>query len=218
MEFLNFKKYKSKFELESICKELAKNNIEYQVDDNSNSLDSNFGNTIHNSDLILKIRQDDFIKASKIVEDYFENKLIPDVNEEHFLFDFSDEELKDVLKKKDEWGEENYIISRKILKDRGIDFSEEDLKNIAEDRIVELSKPEEKQNLWIIAGYIFAFIGGFLGLFIGFHLSNYKKTLPNGEKVFNYSENDRKQGKRIVFISILSAIIWFSVKLINFLD
>ena len=123
-----------------------------------------------------------------------------------------------VLNKKDEWGEANYIISRKILKDRGIDFSEEDLKNIAEDRIVELSKPEEKQNLWIIAGYIFAFIGGFLGLFIGFHLSNYKKTLPNGEKVFNYSENDRKQGKRIVFISILSAIIWFSVKLINFLD
>lgn len=42
-----------------------------------------------------------------------------------------------------------------------------------------------------------------LGIFIGWFLTTYKKTLPNGERVYEYNENDRKQGRRILFIGIV---------------
>ena len=43
-------------------------------------------------------------------------------------------------------------------------------------------------------GYFFTIIGGLLGIFIGYSLFTVKKTLPNGKKVYSYSENDRKHG------------------------
>jgi hypothetical protein len=51
-------------------------------------------------------------------------------------------------------------------------------------------------------------LGGFLGVFIGWHLLTYKKTLPNGNRIYAYSGNDRKQGNRILVLGAIFIAIW----------
>jgi hypothetical protein len=36
----------------------------------------------------------------------------------------------------------------------------------------------------------------------------FKKTLPNGSRIYAYSDNDRKQGNRILIIGGIFLVIW----------
>ena len=99
MEFLTFKRYNDKADLKVVCDELTANSIAFEIDDSGSSLDSNFGNTEFTINYVLKIKQVDFEKADMIIEKFPEKELL-DVDEEHFLFGFSNEELIDVIKKR----------------------------------------------------------------------------------------------------------------------
>jgi len=70
-------------------------------------------------------------------------------------------------------------------------------------RLEDLAQPDKRQIPWIIAGYIFSLLGGFLGLIIGWSLWKMKKTLPNGEKVYAFMNIDRMHGKLIFLIGII---------------
>jgi hypothetical protein len=123
-----------------------------------------------------------------------------------------------VLEKADEWSPFDVSLAQKILTDRGKPVSDAELKSIHNQRIEELKAPEPSQKTWIIIGYVAAFLGGVLGLFIGWHLFNHKKTLPNGEKVYGHTESDRKQGKIIFYISLVSTAIGVALKLFHSLE
>jgi len=64
----------------------------------------------------------------------------------------------------------------------------------------------------VIIGYISSLFGGAFGIFIGRHLMSHKRVLPNGDKVFDYSEKDRKHGKRIQYIGIIVFIALFILR------
>ncbi|MDB5013033.1 MAG: hypothetical protein JWQ25_1235, partial [Daejeonella sp.] len=81
--------------------------------------------------------------------------------------------------------------------------------------IEELAKPEDSQKTWIIAGYIFSFLGGLLGIFIVWHLVSHKKTLPNGDSVYGYSVEDRKHGNRILIWGIIIFVISTTIRIIT---
>ncbi len=53
-----------------------------------------------------------------------------------------------------------------------------------------------------------------IGLFIGWHLMSYKKTLPDGERVYGYNETDRKHAKRIFYIGIVVLVICIIYKIV----
>lgn len=80
---------------------------------------------------------------------------------------------------------------------------------------MELAKPDQRNRGWIYAGYFFAFPGGLLGIFIGWHLSTFKKTLPNGEKVYGYNVKDRTHGNRILIIGLVMLVFWLAVRIIE---
>ena len=46
-----------------------------------------------------------------------------------------------------------------------------------------------------------------IGLFIGWYLWSFKKTLPDGERIFAYSYKDRRHGKRIFYLSIIVFVL-----------
>jgi amino acid transporter len=119
----------------------------------------------------------------------------------------------EVIIKADEWSPFDFVLARKILAERGKNMSDEDIAAINEKRIAELKVPDAPQTYWIVLGYIFALIGGLLGIFIGWFLMNYKKTLPDGEMVSEYSERDRKHGKRIFYIGIVVLVICIIYKI-----
>lgn len=87
------------------------------------------------------------------------------------------------------------------------------MENTQQKSINELEKPEASQKNVIIVGYIFAVLGGLMGVFIGQYLAGYRKTLPNGEVVLAHSESVRKQGKYIMTLGTLVLLVMCFLKL-----
>ncbi len=188
-------------ELKNLLKESG---IESLLADNVPPVDVTFsGNTLQN-EIEIRIKQSDFKKAEEILEKKAE-EIINQIDKDYYLFEFSDEELYEILLKSDEWNEFDYALAQKLLKKRGKSIDKELLNSMKNARLKDLAKPEGNQKPWIIGGYFFSFLGGFLGLIIGYFLWTSKKTLPNGQKVYSYSDNDRKHGKYIFYLGLVVA-------------
>jgi len=197
--FRKFSTLEQAKELEAI---LNGKGIKSILADNAPPVDVTFsGNTLQN-EIEIRIKQSDFKEAEQILEQDAEN-LINEVDKDYYLFDFTDNELYDILLKSDEWNKFDYTLAQKILTARGKSIDKSLLNSLEKQRLDDLAKPEGGQKPWIIVGYLFSLLGGFLGLIIGYFLWTQQKTLPNGQKVYSYKENDRKQGKYIFFIGLI---------------
>ncbi len=211
-EYSIFRKYSTLDQAKQLESLLSEESIESIIADNAPTIDSTFGASPLNNEIEIRIKQIDFEKAEKILEKQAQN-LITEVANDYYLFEFTNEELYEILLKSDEWSEFDYILSQQILRDRGKSVNTELLNSLKTERFKQLSKPEENQKSWIFAGYFFSIIGGMLGLIIGYFLWTSKKTLPNGQKVYSYSEKDRKQGKYIFYIGLVVFPTSFLIRL-----
>jgi hypothetical protein len=185
---------------------LGQHDIPFQVEETSASFNPAFISNELTKVYEVKIKGEDFTHVNQLLKEQ-ETDDINQVEKDYYLFDFTDGELLDVLAKADEWSPFDYQLARKILTERGVEINDKKLADLTKSRIEELKKPEPAQNSWVIIGYIFALAGGVIGLFVGWHLSTYKKTLPNGEMVYGYNEKDRKHGKWIFYLSIFVFVI-----------
>lgn len=206
MELVVYKKYNEKERVESLTNILKQEAIAFEITEDRDSLDSLYGGNSSSRNYYVKIRKEDFEKADLILLN-LSAKELDAVDPNHYLYQFSDEELFDILSKPDEWNEFDYLLSKKILKERGKDVNDDTIALLRKQRINELSKPDEGHKAWMYAGYIFALLGGLLGVFIGWHLSTFKKTLPNGQRVYGYSEGDRRHGRRILVIGTIMFLV-----------
>jgi hypothetical protein len=212
MELITYKKFNEQSQVERLTDFLKANEIDFEVVVDRNSLDTLYGANHLTKQFFVKIKMEDFAKADSILLSLSEKEL-SSVGRDHYLFDFTDEELFEILSKPDEWNEMDYMLSKKILRDRGKEINDHTIELLRKQRISELAKPEEGHRNWMYAGYIFALLGGLLGIFIGWHLSTFKKTLPNGSRVYGYSETDRKHGNRILVIGLVMFLISVIVQL-----
>lgn len=207
-DFLTYKKFNNKNSANKFAAILDQEKIEYAVENNSLSFDVSFSNnTNFGNEFCVKIKKSDFDKVDEILSKKSEED-IESIPHDYYLLSFSDEELIEVVTKSDEWSVFDVTLSKKLLKEKGKEVTAEQIEAIKNKRIQELSQPEKSQKPYIIAGYIFAVLGGWLSVFIGWHLLTYKKSLPNGDKVYAYSDEDRKQGNRIFILGIVFMIIW----------
>lgn len=60
----------------------------------------------------------------------------------------------------------------------------------------------------IVAGYVFALLGGLIGVALGCQLHLGKVTDPSGAKVLQYDAASRSHGMIIMCLSVLSMIVW----------
>jgi hypothetical protein len=194
-----------------VGEKLKDNNIEFTVEKSKPILDSSFVDTSIDRNIHIKLKRQDFRKGHQALEDYYKTQL-NNVDPEYFLLSFSDDELKDVISKPDEWGHFNYQLAQNLLKERGHNIEEGLLTKLKEDRIKDLAQPEKASSLLVFFGYCFIPFGLIIGFFIGRHLFYSKKSLPNGNQVFSYRETDRKHGNRIMIITgilfIISLVFW----------
>ncbi|MBT1686783.1 hypothetical protein [Dawidia soli] len=154
----------------------------------------------------VKLRAQDFSQANALLETQASHDVVQ-VDPEHYLFSFTDQELLALLGVPDEWSELDYQLAQHILKDRGYAVNAEMLDKLRQDRLQELAKPDTKNRVWIFIGYLFAFLGGWIGVIIGLHLVTYKKTLPNGQRLHDYTPRDREHGRWIVIIGVTVFIV-----------
>ncbi|RZJ74091.1 MAG: hypothetical protein EOO47_21705 [Flavobacterium sp.] len=213
-QFLTYQKFSDKALADELMATLATNNIEFLFEDATPHFDHTFANNQTNNEYLVKLKSSDFEKVDNILTT-LSSKDLNAVDQDHYLFDFTEEELRDILLKSDEWSKYDYLLAQKILRDRGHKIDTETINVLKEKRFEELAKPDKNQKRSILAGYVFAIFGGLIAIFIGWHLFSHKKTLPNGGQVYSYSEQDRKQGIIILILGTVSAIIWTAFRLIK---
>jgi len=209
-EFITYQKFNDVALANALAEQLEQQGIEYNVEEESLTFNPSFAlNDELSKEYAVKIKAEDFEKVNQLLKEN-EDINIDDVEKDYYLFGFTDDELMEVIAKADEWSPFDVVLARKILEKRGKNISDETISTINKQRVEELKAPEPPQTTWVVIGYIIALSGIILpfficiiGLFIGWHLSSYKRTLPDGERVYEYSENDRKHGKRIFYLSII---------------
>jgi len=213
-EFITYEKFATVPELKELVELLEANNIPYELEDDVQIFDVSFANIQHHRDYRIKLHQSDFDKATELRNAIVLSEL-DEIDPGYYLFNFTDEELIDLIAKQDEWSPFDFQLAQKILKDRGNEISSQKINKLKEERIEELAEPEKYGAFWIGLGYVFAFLGGLIGIIIGYYIISNKKTLPNGERIYRYSESDRKHGSYILLIAITAIIIGVAFRIIN---
>lgn len=211
-EFVSYKKFDDQDRVTAIADVLAGNNIEVEISEDRESLDSLYGGRSEIRQFYIKIQQKDFELADLLLAGISQQQLAS-VDKDHYLYTFSDDELFEVVSKPDEWNEFDYELAKKILAERGKAITPEVISLLKQRRVNELTEPEETHKGWIFAGYLLALLGGLFGIFIGWQLYNFKKTLPNGERVYVYGVGDRRHGLRILILGIIIFIITTSIRI-----
>lgn len=206
-KFITFKRFSNPGDANDLIELLKTHNIQYTLEDASTQFDVTFANNTLDKEVHIKLLPEDFERTEKLLIKKEKDLTINDIPKDYHLLEFSNEELIEVLMKPDEWSSIDYNLSQRILENRGKPVDPEFIETLRKKRNEELSKPEESQKNWIYAGYIFALLGGLLGLFIGWHLLTFKKTLPNGERIYGYVESDRRNGRNILVIGIIFSAI-----------
>lgn len=193
---------------------LNQNNIKTVLADNIPPVDITFSGSTLRNQYEIKIDLSDFEKAETILEKDAEN-ILDEIDQDYYLLSFTNEELYEVLLKSDEWNVFDYKLAQRILMSRGKSIDPEMLSSLKKQRLEILAKPDENQKPWIIAGYLFSFLGGGIGIVIGYSLWTSKKTLPNGSRVYSYNDQDRKHGKTIFVIGLIVFPLALIVKVLS---
>ncbi|MDI9864114.1 hypothetical protein QM480_07255 [Flectobacillus sp. DC10W] len=211
-EFVTFKEFSDEEHFIEFSQFLEQNNIRFQTEISNGAIDPVSMRSVQKF-FLVKIEKENFPSVQKLIDNIAQES-IEDIDPEHYLFQFSDEELFEILSKADEWSELDYKLAQKILQDRGHTVDTEYLKYLKKERLATLAKPEPSQAKFIWAGYTFAILGGVLGVAMGWGIYFSQKRLPNGEVVYSYSESDRKHGKKIIVIGFIMMVLLILLKIL----
>ena len=160
---------------------------------------------------VVRLKPTDF-EAAHALEDQASEALATTADPDHYLFGFTDDELFEVLVKRDEWSSFDVALAGRILRERGREVTPDTVRLLRQYRAVELTRPEAGQKVSIIAGYAMALLGGIVGIVIGLNLLYAKKKLLDGTQGPAYAEADRAHGFRIVLLGFAVALAVFVVR------
>lgn len=206
------KKFQTLEEASGAIEIIEKNNIKYTIEKTATKNDSVFaGNTIA-GELIVKVNPEDLEAAQKLLEELVEVD-VEKLDKDYYLFEFSDNELVEILKKPDEWSLNDFVWAQEILKQRGKEVDQSTIEHWKNERLEYLSRPEAVSDNYITGAYLLCLLGGFIGFFMGRHIKAYRKLLPNGQKVYAFDERSRERGKNVEIAGLLFMILYFGLML-----
>lgn len=139
---------------------------------------------------------------------------IPDQHQ-NYINSFSDEALFQILTQPDLWSHYDYDLAYQLLKQRGIELTGKELNQLKEKRNEALSKPEQVSTVVFVLGYVALLFGGIIGAFIGYTIWVSKKTLPNGVRVFQYTNAHRNQGKFLFSMGTIVSMLFLVIAVWN---
>lgn len=212
MEILTFRRFHTIEEAEELLTFLKENGHDAIIEKDATNFDPSFSNNDYeNVEYHIKLPAEQFEAAEELMEASF-GLTLQDIEQSHYIFDFSDKELLDILKKQDEWSATDRSLAKELLAKRGRVVTDEEQEQWKKQRLAELAKPEHLSASLLISGYLFAVAGMVIGIAIGLYIKVHKKVLPNGSEVYVYSKNDRAHGNYMIVLAVLSivvVIIWF---------
>ena len=210
-DLITYTKFFTLEDADPLLEILKKEGITYEIEKETNPLDSvYFGNDLSPM-FAIKIPRDQFSKLNYILEESA-GESIQHADEEYYLYDFSNEELNAVITDVEEWNAYDRELAQKILLERNAQIPNPKSKPY---------QPEELNLMWVIVGYLwvttpavviivnplnpFAYflLTPLTGIFFGLGLVTAKKTLPNGERRPMYNRRTIRHGYGLIVIGAI---------------
>ncbi len=213
-EFVAYRKFTDIESAAEVVDRLRQNGIECHLQDDQHQYVKVYGPAQLEYGITVNIKSEDFNKADKILEDYYSDD-IANVDKDYYLFEFNDDELKNILLNPYDWGVFDFQLAKKILREKGIEYSDDFIQAKKEEKLAELSKIIRVPLYKIVVGYLLAIVFPAGGLIMGLLIVNNRNILPDGRKVYIHSKNDRLHGQIITGISILWIVIIFSKLIVS---
>ncbi len=189
---------------DEIIEILQTHKMDFRTHNTAKDFDASMAyNEAKNSTLIM-LDPKNFEMAATILEENTKFD-INEIDPQHPLFSFSNNELIDVVKNYDEWHPIDVKLAKHLLNKQNITVDPRDVKE--QQRVKELKSHDQETSssltLWM--GYLFCIMGGIAGIGIAIFLMTAKKKLPDGTKTFVYTDSDRRHG---FFMLLLGGIIF----------
>lgn len=197
---------------DEIVQVLQEHNIAYKLQDTSKDFDASFANNGAKDSFLIMLHVEDFDKASTLLE---ENTTlnIDEIDSRHPLFDFTTEELKDVVKNYDEWHPADVKLAKHLLEKQNVFVENAEITEQQNQKKTAALAPEKSSILTLAMGYVFCLMGGLAGIGIAIFLMTGKRTLPDGTKKYIYSKSDRAHG----LYMLMAGVIGFLIFTLNYL-
>jgi hypothetical protein len=212
-EFISYRHFRTIEDSEELTNILDKNSIEYVIEEESASVDITFTGNLE-TEFHVKLHPEDFDKVNEILEKQAA-ETVDQIDTSHYLYQFSNEELFEILEKPDEWSEIDHLLAHKILKSRGAQITNEEVEGLKLLRNDELAQPEKASPFFVILGYAFAVAGGLIGIFIGYYIYSTHKILTDGERLPMFDESSRVKGKIIMMVGVLCFVVIGMIRLLT---
>ncbi|MEI9945274.1 MAG: hypothetical protein WDN26_13795 [Chitinophagaceae bacterium] len=124
--FVKYKTFNDKALATELCRVLSENNIPFEWEGSEGFFDMSFANNDILNLYHVKLLTTDFEKADALLEKIMvENIERP--TDDYYLYSFSVEELKDILKAPLEWNEFDRYWAKRLLAEKGIEAPAEKL-------------------------------------------------------------------------------------------
>jgi hypothetical protein len=198
-EFVTYKSFYSETDAIELSMLLNENKIENKVERIKPLVDPLIGGDDLGKEFCVKIKSNDFKNANDLL-DHLISKNISAIDKDYYLFSFTDTELREIINKPDEWNNQDVLLARKLLKDRGVEITDNEFAEIKSRRYYQLAKPEKVSYNKIFWGYIMAIFFPPIGMIVGLVFLNTKTFLPDGNKVNSFDEKARNHGLNICII------------------
>lgn len=184
---------------------LKQHGIDYEIDDSAPSVDPFFAYNTAAYSIHLKVREKDEAKALELISTSFTEHIsdeIENVTSESLMEKYSNEELKEVIRKKDEWDEDDIIRAERILAARGIILTQEEKEQLWQQRLEETMQPQKGNIGWLLLGFTVALMGGLFGVAIGASYFFLKKRDMLGRRHYMFDHTTRISGLCMMLIGI----------------
>lgn len=203
--YATYRTFTDSEEADALRQVLAHHGIPYRIDRAKPAVDLSFDPDHAHERILVFLPLERFADADRAQEAAAPDASNSDL-EHHYLQDFSNEELLEILYKSHEWHPGDVMIARKLLETRGV---KEDPAMIADKRleeIIAIREPVAGPPNLIAAGFLLALLGGILGIVLGWSFVTLKERDPNGEEFYKYDGLTRSLGIWMI-VSGLSSLL-----------
>lgn len=159
--------------------------------------------------VVLKVRPSDVKRLNNAIAKQFQGLDYSEVDD-HYLNQFTSDELEEILANQDEWTVEDIETSKLILKHRGIEVDEAAIKALRKKKFDKIRAGKAGNPLWmyfyaasIVFGTFFHLIFPIGGLGMSYYYAYGKENDPDGTRYFIYDAPTRRIGKYMLYIGIV---------------
>ena len=212
-----YRDYHNQEEAEAFATLLKENNIPYSLEEAGHLDVSEIVGHGLIPKAVLKIQPENFRRVNDLLSAEIKESGESDFTD-HYLSQLDIDELKDIFRKPEEWTVEDATIAQIILKSRGVDISEQEIKELREERLAVI-REGKKASLGMLTFYgACIFLGLFFhlifylgGMGMAFYYTFGKSTDIDGQKNYVYDEETRQTGKVMFYGGFLAPVLcaWY---------